>query len=326
MTGANDTRERARADGTAGAEVGEEASPEATSGPDRDATAGAPSVVTLDGVEKQFGDVTVLNGVTAQVPRGSVTAVVGPNGAGKTTLIRTVAGLLRPDAGTVSVDADTPRAVGYLPQSPRFREPFTIAETLSFYASLVDGGIDAGTAIERVGLEAVRDRQIGALSGGMVRLVGLAQALLGDPAVLVLDEPTSSLDPAMTDYVAGVIADLVADADRTVLLATHDLTVAGKADRLVLLDRGEIVTTSTPEAFQEAHGGGTLTEAFVDAVGTGRTVRAGAPPAVDEDRDEHRDGDDSGRSGGRGSAAGDEADGDQPDRIDRAVETGGDRG
>jgi ABC-type multidrug transport system ATPase subunit len=240
-------------------------------------------VLTLDGVDRGFGDLTVVEGVSTRLRAGQVAALVGPNGSGKTTLIRVIAGLLPADAGEVSVAAEGPRAVGYLPQAPRFRSRLTVTETLSFYADLVEGGVSVDEALERVGLAELRDRRIEALSGGMVRLVGLAQALLGDPALLVLDEPTSSLDPAMTEYIYDVIADLAAEAGTAVLLSTHDLDVSRVADRVLLLNRGRLAVDDTPEAVCAARDAETLTDAFLAEVGRGRTVQPGSGTVRDEE-------------------------------------------
>lgn len=223
--------------------------------------------VSVEDVYHGFGDVTVLEDVTFHVERGSVTALVGPNGSGKTTLLRIVAGLLTPDTGTVRLTADGSRPVGYLAQSPSFHPAFTVEETLAFYASLVDdrdvnGSVDVAAALELVGLAGVRDRRVDGLSGGMTRLLGIAQAVLGDPPIVVLDEPTSDLDPRMTEYVYDVIADLAADGT-AVIHATHDLTSAESADRIAILDGGTIVATGTPAEFAEMDGANSLREAFL---------------------------------------------------------------
>jgi ABC-type multidrug transport system ATPase subunit len=101
--------------------------------------------------------------------------------------------------------AGGPRAVGYLPQSPAFRPRFTVGETLEFYGDLLTGEVDVDVALERVGMAGAADRRTEALSGGMRRLLGIAQATLGDPPLLLLDEPTSDLDPRMTEHIFGVI-------------------------------------------------------------------------------------------------------------------------
>jgi ABC-type multidrug transport system ATPase subunit len=235
---------------------------------------GTTPVARVEGLDRRFGGVGVLEDVSFAVEPGTVTALVGPNGSGKTTLLRVLCGLLPPSDGRVVLEVEAERPVGYLPQSPAFRPSFTVAETLSFYADLLPGEPDVEAAVERVGLTGVADRRVDALSGGMVRLLGIAQAVLGDPPLVVLDEPTGDLDPRMTEYVFGVATDL-ATADRAVLLATHNLTGAERADRLLLLDRGSIAVEGTPASVVERTGTDSLTEAFVSIVGEEPSVRAG---------------------------------------------------
>jgi len=144
-------------------------------------------VLSTESVTKSYGGVTALDDVSVSIPGTAVTALIGPNGSGKTTLLELLLGVERPSLGTV--DYHGPEAVrrfGYLPQRPTFRPGFTVAETAAFYAGLV--GDDAERLLEAVGLDAVADRRVSALSGGMTRLLGIAQALAGDPPVVVLDE------------------------------------------------------------------------------------------------------------------------------------------
>ncbi|WP_276299776.1 ABC transporter ATP-binding protein [Halorussus lipolyticus] len=197
-----------------------------------------------------FGDVDVFADLSFSVAEGSVTALVGPNGSGKTTLLRAVLGLLAPDEGRVAINRspDSGRRIGYLPQSPAFRPTFTVEETLQFYADLLDKEVNVSAVLDRVGLSSVPDRRVDALSGGMTRLLGVGQAILGDPGLVVLDEPTGDLDPRMTEYVFDVVADL-ADDGMAILLATHNLTGAGKADDVLLLDHGDVVMSGSPADF-----------------------------------------------------------------------------
>jgi len=240
-------------------------------GGDRDA-------LVVDGVARSFGDVSVLSGVSFAAERGTVACLVGPNGSGKTTLLRVVAGLLAPDAGSVSLPDSGDRTVGYLAQTPAFRPQFTLAETLRFYGDLAGVDVDPDAVLERVGLEAVADRRVGALSGGMSRLFGIAQATIGDPPVLVLDEPSSGLDPTMTEHVGSVVRDL-ADDGRTVLLATHELgTVDRVGDTVLVLDDGVIQVAAEPDALRRETGSETLTHAvnqYIHGEGSDLTVRAG---------------------------------------------------
>ena len=220
------------------------------------------TVATIEDVTVSFGDLTVLSGASFAVDAGTVTCLIGPNGSGKTTLLRVVADLLAPDAGTVERSLSSARPVGYLAQKPALRPQFSVRETLRFYADLVGDDSDPDAAIERVGLAGVPDRSVDALSGGMTRLLGIAQATIGDPDLLVLDEPSSGLDPMMTRHITTVVSDLAADG-RGVLLATHDLaSVERVADTVVVLDRGEVVATGTPAALLAETG----TDALDDAL------------------------------------------------------------
>jgi ABC-type multidrug transport system ATPase subunit len=246
--------------------------------------------VTVDDLARGFGDVTVLDGVSLAVEPGSLVSVVGPNGSGKSTLLRIVVGLLRPDDGRVDVVRRGVCPIGYLPQRPSFRPGFTVADTLAFYAELLGpgGGTDVGEVLDQVGLAGVRNRNVEALSGGMTRLLGLAQALLGDPAVLVLDEPASGLDPAISAHIFETIRD-VADDGRAVLLASHDLVAVERtADRVVLLDRGRFVVDGAPrELIADADADG-LVDVFLSAVsddedGDRPRVRTGLPSSVAPD-------------------------------------------
>jgi ABC-type multidrug transport system ATPase subunit len=244
-----------------------------------------PVTVTVDGLAKAFGDVAVLSDVSFEARAGTVTCVVGPNGSGKTTLLRLVAGLLAPDGGHAQIDAAGERTVGYLSQLPAFRPQFTLAETVAFYGSLVSVDPEPTAVLDRVGLAAIADRRIAALSGGMTRLFGIAQATVGDPPVLVLDEPSSGLDPTMTDQVGSVVRDL-ADDGRTVLLATHDLeTVDRVADTVLVLDAGEIQVADAPDALRGETGAPTLTQAvtaYVAGDTEALTVRTGVGGETDE--------------------------------------------
>mgnify|MGYP000179839434 CR=1 FL=1 len=241
-----------------------------------ESTAGA--TVVVDGVRRSFGDLTVLTDVSFTADSGTVSCLVGPNGSGKTTLLRVVAGLLAADRGTVTLPSAGERTVGYLAQTPAFRPQFTLAETIEFYAALAGVDVDPETVLGRVGLAAVADRRIGALSGGMTRLFGIAQATVGDPPVLVLDEPSSGLDPTMTEHVGSVVRDL-ADEGRTVLLATHELgTVDRIGDSVLVLDGGEIRVAASPDSLRRETDSETLTHAVNQYITGERgelTVRTG---------------------------------------------------
>jgi len=267
---------------------------ESEEAPDADQESrGRHPVASVDSVALAFGDVTVFDDVSYTLDAGTVTAVVGPNGSGKSTLLRVLAGLLPATEGAVTVAATGDRPIGFCPQEPAFRAGFTVRETLSFYADLLDGGADVDDAIELVGLEGVADRRVGALSGGMKRLLGMAGAVLGDPPLLVLDEPASGLDPAMRRHIFETV-DAFADRGVAVVLATHHLVGAETADRLLVLDHGDIIADGSPPSVIEEAGAETLEEAFRGMVGDELTVRAGRtggerPNGTDEGPDTEGD-------------------------------------
>lgn len=213
-----------------------------------------------------FGDVVAVDDVSFTLAPDTVACLVGPNGSGKTTLLRAIAGLADPDRGEVAYPAGEARPVGYLPQAPAFRPQFTVRETLEYYASLAGGGVDVEAALDTVGLGGVPDRQVDALSGGMTRLLGIAQATLGDPPLVLLDEPSSGLDPMMTGHVSEVTTTLADGA--AVLVSTHDLrTVERIADTVLVLDRGRLVARGSPADLTDSTDTGDLAgalEALVD--------------------------------------------------------------
>nr|WP_238387006.1 ABC transporter ATP-binding protein [Natrialba swarupiae] len=209
-----------------------------------------PAVLEADDIDHAYGTVSVLENVSTTVDAGAVTALIGPNGSGKTTLLRVLAGLLEPTAGSVIYRGDAAaRRIGYLPQQPAFRPGFTVLETLRFYSSLVgadEAETDAVDRLETVGLADAADRPVEALSGGMTRLVGIAQATIGDPPVVVLDEPASGLDPGMSRHVFEIASELAAEGT-AVLLSSHDLALVDRtADEVAVLDEGRIVRQGPP--------------------------------------------------------------------------------
>ncbi len=218
------------------------------------------STVVATGVRKRYGSKFVLDGVDLTADPG-ITGLLGPNGAGKTTLLRIVATVLRPDAGQLQVfgldpsDADQRRQIrrrlGYQPQEPGFFQNFTVFAFLDYVAILKElNGRDhrrreVRRVIELVDLGAVSNRKIRKLSGGMRRRVALAQALLGRPQLLILDEPTAGLDPEQRLRFREVVSDVA--AEHTVLLSTHQTDdVAALCDRVVVLHEAGVRFTDTP--------------------------------------------------------------------------------
>lgn len=213
------------------------------------------STVSTTGVSKRYGAVQAVKDVTFTLNAGETVALVGHNGAGKTTLIKLMLGLIRPTTGTVSVLGEDPargdfhvrQRLGYLPESVSFHMALTGRETLAFYARLKRVELTSADALfERVGLaQEAADRTVRTYSKGMRQRLGLAQALLGEPRVLLLDEPTSGLDPALRRNFYDLITDLRAGG-ATVLLSSHALTeLEDRADRVVIVNRGVKIADGT---------------------------------------------------------------------------------
>ncbi|UEM06348.1 ABC transporter ATP-binding protein [Skermanella rosea] len=212
----------------------------------------AQPTIEVRGVSKRYGGQYAVREVSATLGAGECVALVGHNGAGKSSLIKLLLGLTTPTEGAVRVLGEDPaghaaprirRRIGYLPENVAFHPAMTGWECLDFYARLKQvpaGGNDA--LLDRVGLElAARDRRVGTYSKGMRQRLGLAQALLGDPKLLFLDEPTTGLDPALRQGFYRIIGDL-RDAGTTVLLCSHALTeLEGQADRVIVMNRGRKV-------------------------------------------------------------------------------------
>ncbi|MBB3268428.1 Cu-processing system ATP-binding protein [Azospirillum sp. OGB3] len=208
--------------------------------------------IRVEGVSKRYGDAFAVREVDLDLAAGECVAMVGHNGAGKSSLIKLMLGLTTPTAGGIRVLGGDPasaaashirRQVGFLPESVAFHPSMTGRETLDFYARLKRVPRDGNDALfERVGLEpdAVK-RRVGTYSKGMRQRLALAQALLGGPKVLFLDEPTTGLDPALRQSFYEIVRDL-RDAGTTVLLCSHALTeLEGQADRVVVMNRGRKV-------------------------------------------------------------------------------------
>ncbi|GAA4256804.1 ABC transporter ATP-binding protein [Azospirillum formosense] len=208
--------------------------------------------IRVEGVSKRYGDAFAVREVDLDLAAGECVAMVGHNGAGKSSLIKLMLGLTTPTAGSIRVLGGDPasaaashirRQVGFLPESVAFHPSMTGRETLDFYARLKRVPRDGNDALfERVGLEpaAVR-RRVGTYSKGMRQRLALAQALLGGPKVLFLDEPTTGLDPALRQSFYEIVRSL-RDAGTTVLLCSHALTeLEGQADRVVVMNRGRKV-------------------------------------------------------------------------------------
>ena len=215
----------------------------------------APVALRADGLSKRYGDVVALDGLTLEVPRGVVFGLLGPNGAGKTTTLRLLAGLARPSAGRLWVaeqqiggpgTGTVSARIGYLDQDPRFYGWMRGAELVALIGRLHGLSEPAlrervPATLERVGIAEAARRRIGGYSGGMRQRLGIAQALVHRPELVILDEPVSSLDPEGRRDVLELIRDLRGES--TVVFSTHVLAdVERIADRVAILDRGRLVT------------------------------------------------------------------------------------
>ncbi|MEU7933925.1 ABC transporter ATP-binding protein [Micromonospora echinofusca] len=218
----------------------------------------------------------VLHGVGATVPRGVVTGLLGPSGSGKTTLLRAVVGVQVVGAGSVTVlgrPAGSPelrRRVGYLTQAPSVYADLTVRENARYFAALHGRGrVEADRAVAEVGLGSAAGQLVGTLSGGQRSRASLACALVGEPELLVLDEPTVGQDPVLrADLWARFHA--MAAAGTTLLVSSHVMDEAARCDRLLLIREGRLIADDTPDAVRAAAGTDDLDEAFL------RLIRAGA--------------------------------------------------
>ncbi|SDB74330.1 ABC transporter ATP-binding protein [Belnapia rosea] len=211
-------------------------------------------VIELEGVAKRYGAIEAVRDVSFALPPGARVALVGHNGAGKTTLMKLMLGLVRPSAGSLRVlgqdpaegAAETRRRLGWLPENVTFNPALTGRELLRFFARLKgEPAASADALLDRVGLGAAARRRVGGYSKGMRQRLGLAQALLGSPRALLLDEPTTGLDPEVRQGLYDMLADL-AGGGTTVLLSSHALEeLEGQVERVIILDHGSVVADGT---------------------------------------------------------------------------------
>jgi len=218
-----------------------------------------PELIELNGLSKQFGPILAVDNVSFRVGRGQVLGFLGPNGAGKSTTMKMVSGFLEPSAGSVRIDGfdmavspvEGKRRIGYLPEGAPTYGDMTPSSFLNFIAEVrgFDGAEKArrvAEVVERVHLKAVLNQAIDTLSKGYKRRVGLAQAMVHDPEILLLDEPTDGLDPNQKHHVRSLIQEMA--ADKAIIVSTHILEeVEAVCTRALIIDRGRIVADGTPE-------------------------------------------------------------------------------
>ena len=218
------------------------------------------------------GDREVLHGVDFDLRAGSVTGLLGPSGYGKTTLIRAIVGLQARVTGDVSVlglSAGAPKLrgrIGYVTQEPSVYGDLTVTENLRFFAAVL--GVASGDVervIEAVDLADRADVRVDRLSGGEQSRASLAAALLGDPELLVLDEPTVGLDPVLRRDLWALFHRL-ADGGATLLVSSHVMDEASRCDRLLLMRDGELLADDTPQALLASAGAGEMEQAFLTLI------------------------------------------------------------
>ena len=215
----------------------------------------APEALRAESLSKSYGTRRALQDVSFSAAPGELLAIIGPNGAGKTTLLQILAGALTPTAGRVSLDS---RQVGWVPQQPAVYSKLSVRENLALFARLekvadVDATVDR--MLRQSGLLDRAGDAIGTLSGGNKQRVNVAVGLLGDPAVLLLDEPSSSLDPRQRERLWEFVSSLAREGGTTVVYSTHNVAEAERyADRLLVLADGELLFSGTPADLERATG------------------------------------------------------------------------
>jgi len=232
-------------------------------------------MIEVANLSKRYGELAAVRDASFTAPTGQILGFLGPNGAGKTTTMRIITGFLPATSGTVRVEgfdvfaqsSEVRRRIGYLPESPPLYNDMTVAGYLRFVAKLkgmargaLAGALDR--VLETCGLTGVRDRLLGHLSKGFRQRVGLAQALIHDPPVLVLDEPTIGLDPRQIIEIRSLIKTL--GGKRTVVLSTHILPeVSQVCDKVVIINDGRIVVEDQLANLTRGH---TLEDVFIEAI------------------------------------------------------------
>lgn len=240
--------------------------------------------IDIRGLTKRFEDKTAVDDLTLTIDAGELFGLLGPNGAGKTVTIKTLCGILKPTSGTARVNGfdvtkDTDeihRIIGLCPQEPAYYSYLTGRENIEMFGTLQGVPVKrlrerTAELIEAVGLGADADRRAGKYSGGMIRRVSLAMALVHDPAVAFLDEPTVAMDPQSRHATWDIIHGLKRGG-KTIVLTSHYIEeVEALADRVGIIDNGKLIALGTPAELKQRHGAANLEDVFITL--TGRKIR-----------------------------------------------------
>ncbi|MHB8564543.1 MAG: ABC transporter ATP-binding protein [Acidiferrobacteraceae bacterium] len=253
-------------------------------------------VIEVRELVKKFGDFSAVNGVSFEVPKGTIFGFLGPNGAGKTTIIKMLTTVLRPTSGSIRVNGYDPlseqrqvrRSFGIVFQDPSLDSEMTALENLELHGVLY--GIPSGARRQRaeklLKLVELWDRRkefVKNFSGGMKRRLEIARALLHEPRIIFLDEPTIGLDPQTRNHIWQYLKTLNAEQQITVFFTTHYMDEADRvADEIAIIDHGVIVSRGTPDAIKAQTQSRSLEDAFIAL--TGQTIRAEEASSIDRMR------------------------------------------
>ena len=249
-------------------------------------------VIEVKDLTKQYGSITAVDNISFRVERGEILGFLGPNGAGKTTTMRVITGYMPPSEGRVIVAGfdvldqpiDAKKRTGYLPETPPLYPDMTVRDYLLFVAAIknvprVNRKAKVDQTLERARVTDMADRYCWKLSKGYRQRVGIAQALIHDPEVLVLDEPTAGLDPKQIIETRQLIKDLA--GDHTIVLSTHILPeVSQTCQRVVIINKGQVVAVDTPDNLTAQAGNSEVVYLKIDTLGTNVTPTLAAVPGV----------------------------------------------
>ncbi len=245
------------------------------------------AAVSIEGLTKEYGDVRAVDDLTLEISKAEVFGLLGPNGSGKTTTVNCITGILKPTKGAIRVegfDVQTQgqkarEVMGVSPQETAVYTSLTGKENVQLFGALCSvpkASLDSRTdyVMEKVGLMDDAGRRVGKYSGGMKRRVSIAMALVTDPKVVLLDEPTVGMDPQSRRAVWDFVLEL-RDKGKTILITTHYMEEAEElCDRVGIIDHGRLIALGPPADLRAEHGAKNLEDLFIQL--TGRTIREGA--------------------------------------------------